>query len=49
MAAEDEAYDGQSGGSMDDTLDEVDPEERQPPDEDEDEQDNYANTDDEER
>jgi hypothetical protein len=49
VAAEDETYDGQGGGSMDDTLDEVDPEERQPPSRDEDEQDDYANTDEEER
>ena len=47
MAAHDEQYDGQGGGSMDDALDEVEPEELQPPTDEEDEQDDYADTGDE--
>ena len=44
MAAIDESYEDERRGSMDDALDEVDPEDRQPPSDEEAEQDDYANT-----
>ena len=47
MAAVDEQYEEERGGGMDDALDEVDPEDRQPPSDEEAEQDDYAGTDDE--
>ena len=47
MAAVDEQFEEQRGGGMDDALDEVDPEDLQPPSDEEREQDDYANTDDE--
>jgi hypothetical protein len=46
VAAVDEGYEDEPGGGMDDALDELDPEERQPPSDEEAEQDDYANTDD---
>ena len=45
MAAVDEGYEDEPRGGMDDALDELDPEERQPPSDEEAEQDDYANTD----
>jgi hypothetical protein len=45
MAAVDDQYEGSEEGGMDDALDEVDPEELQPPSAAEAEQDDYANTD----
>ena len=48
MVAVDERYEREGEGEMDDSADEVEPEHRQPPSDDEAEQDNYANTDDEE-
>lgn len=45
MAAVDDDYEEQREGGMDDALDEVEPEERQPPSDEEAEQDDYANTD----
>ena len=46
VAAVDEGYENEPGGGMDDALDDVEPEERQPPSDEEAEQDDYANTDD---
>ena len=44
MAAVDDQYEGAEEGGMDDALDELDPEELQPPSDAEAEQDDYANT-----
>jgi hypothetical protein len=48
VVAVDEQYEREGEGGMDDSVDELEPEHRQPPSEAEAEQDNYANTDDEE-
>ena len=45
MAALDDEYEGSEEGGMDDALDEVDPDELQPPSEEEADQDDYAGTD----
>ena len=45
MAAVDEQYDDEREGGMDGALDEVEPEDRQPPSDEQAEQDDYANTD----
>ena len=47
MAARDKHYEEERGSGMDDALDDVEPEDRQPPSDDEAAQDDYANTDDE--
>jgi hypothetical protein len=44
MAAVDDQYEAGEEGGMDDALDDVDPEELQPPSDEEAEQDDYANT-----
>ena len=45
MTAVDDGYEEKRQGGMDDALDEVEPEDRQPPTDEEAEQDDYANTD----
>ena len=45
MAAVDDQYEASEEGGMDDALDDLDPEELQPPSDEEAEQDDYANTD----